>query len=144
MERRKVYLKFRAFGCQAYMYLNEERRGKGKHIPRAVEAINLGFATDHSISGYKMYIPSTRKVVISNPVRFDELRFPYHKQAVIDQNKTCNLTNIMDQVPSGANWVPYDKSLPANKYQTVHYDPTSDILILRLVDETDTKTTQQQ
>ncbi len=37
--KKKDISKFRAFGYQAYMYLNEERRGKGKHIPRAVEAI---------------------------------------------------------------------------------------------------------
>ena len=53
--KKKDISKFRAFGCQAYMYLNEERRGKGKHIPRAVEAINLGFASDHNISWYKLY-----------------------------------------------------------------------------------------
>jgi hypothetical protein len=64
--RKKDISKFRAFGCQAYMYLNEEQRGKGKHIPRAIEAINLGFATDHNISGYKLYISSTRKIVTSN------------------------------------------------------------------------------
>ena len=73
--KKKDIFKFRAFGCQAYMYLNEEQRRKGTHIPRAVEAINLGFATDHNISGYKLYIPSSRKIVISNEVQFDELRF---------------------------------------------------------------------
>ena len=95
--------KFRAFGCQAYMYLNEERRGKGKHIPRAVEA---GFATDHNISGYKLYIPSSRNIVISNEVRFDELRLPYHKQAIIDQNNEDTQTNILSRVPARATWVP--------------------------------------
>jgi hypothetical protein len=143
---KKDISKFRVFGCQAYMYLNEERRGKGKHIPRAVEAINLGFATEHNISGYKLYIPSSRKIVISNEVLFDELRFPYRKQAIIDQNNEDTQTNILSRVPSGAAWVQYDKSLPARKYQTAHNDPKSDALILRLVDKTDTytKTTQQQ
>ncbi len=63
--RKKDTSKFRAFCCQAYMYLNEELRGKGKHIPRAVEAINICFATD----GYKLFIQSTQKIVISNEVR---------------------------------------------------------------------------
>ncbi len=40
--------KFRAFGCRAYVYLNEKRRERGKHVVRAIEAINLGFATDHN------------------------------------------------------------------------------------------------
>ena len=106
--KKKDISKFRAFCCQAYMYLNEERRGKGKHIPRAVEAINLGFATEHNISGYKLYIPLSQKIVISNEVRFDELRFPYRKQAIIDQNNEDTQTNILSRVPSGATWVPYD------------------------------------
>ena len=32
--------KFRAFGCKAFMYLNEDRREKGKHLPRAAEALD--------------------------------------------------------------------------------------------------------
>jgi hypothetical protein len=86
--------------------------------------------------------------MISNQVRFDELDFPFRKQSVIDQNKTDSRTNILSRIPSGATWVQYDKTLPStrNKYQTVHYDPENDTLILLLVDETDTytKTTQQQ
>ena len=101
---------------------------------------------DHNISENKLYILSMRKIVISNQVQFNELRFPYSMQAKIDQNKDYCLNNILSRVPLGAAWVPYDISLPAKKYQTAHYDPTSDILILCLVDETDTntKTTQQQ
>ncbi len=34
---------------------------------------------------------------------------------------------------SGPTWVPYEESLPARKYQTAHYDPKSDVLILCLV-----------
>ncbi len=53
---------FRAFGCHADIYLNEGREN-GNHISEAVEVINLGFAT---ICGFKLYILSTRKVLISN------------------------------------------------------------------------------
>jgi hypothetical protein len=77
---------------RAYMYLNEERRGKGINIPRAVEAINLGFATYYNTSGYKLYAPTTRRIAISNQVRFGKFRCPYRKQAVIDQNKVEILT----------------------------------------------------
>jgi hypothetical protein len=95
---------------------------------------------------YKLYILSSRKIVISNEVRFDELRFPYSKQAIIDQNNADTQTNILSRVPSGATWVPYDKSLLVRKSQTAHFDPKSDVSILRLVDKTDTytKTTQQE
>jgi hypothetical protein len=71
-------------------------------------------------------------------VLFDEHRCPYCKQAIIDQNKEDTKTNIMDRVLLGATWVLYDKSLPARKYQTAHYDPRSDVLLLLLVDKTDT------
>ena len=38
--RKRDVSKFRAFGCRAYIYLDEDRRRKGKHVPRAVEAIS--------------------------------------------------------------------------------------------------------
>jgi hypothetical protein len=85
---KKDISKFRAFFCQTYMYLDSETRAKGKHIPRAVETINLGFAAAHNISGYKLFIPSTRKIMLSNQVQFDMLKFQKSRQAIIDQNKT--------------------------------------------------------
>ena len=67
--RKRDVSKFRAFGCRAYIYLDEDRRRKGKHVPRAVEAINLGFATDHNMSAYKFYVPSTRKIMLCNQAK---------------------------------------------------------------------------
>ncbi len=46
---------FRQFGCLVYMHLNKDRREKGRHAPNAVEAVNLGFATDCNTSRYKLY-----------------------------------------------------------------------------------------
>ncbi len=40
--------RFSAFGCRAWVYLNVERREKGKHTPRAHGAIYLGFEPDNS------------------------------------------------------------------------------------------------
>lgn len=48
---------FRAWGCKAWVYLNKDRRGNGKHLLCTVEAINLGFATDHDMSTYKVFVP---------------------------------------------------------------------------------------
>ena len=128
------------------MYLNEERRPPGKHVPRAIEAINLGFATDLSTSGYKLFIPETGKILVSNQVKFDERFFPYRKQKVLDQDKQDEITNILHRVPSTSTWIPYDKSLPPNMYEKVHYDSQSDVLILRLTNSKDTysKTTHLQ
>ncbi len=35
--------RFCTFGCKAWVHLNSERREKGKHTPRALEAMYLGF-----------------------------------------------------------------------------------------------------
>ncbi len=59
------------------MTLHHDRRGKGKHIARAVEAVNLRFTTDLNTSAYKVYVPSNRKVMTSNQVQFNEMLFPH-------------------------------------------------------------------
>ncbi len=46
-ERRDVS-DFRAFGCRALMYLDKQRREKGKHTPRPKEAIYVGFGQNMS------------------------------------------------------------------------------------------------
>jgi hypothetical protein len=38
---------FLAFGCKAWIYIDPERRAKGKHTPRAEGAIYVGFAKQH-------------------------------------------------------------------------------------------------
>jgi hypothetical protein len=60
---KKDVSKFRPFGCKAYVHLNKERRDKGKHTPFAVEAINLGFASDCNMSVYKFIFPRLENVL---------------------------------------------------------------------------------
>ena len=126
--------------------LNEERRARGKHVARAVEAIYLGFATDHNMSAYKFFIPEGRKLMLCNQARFDELIFPLRKQSIIEQDKDDHRTNILTRDAAGSKWVPYDKSLPTSAYEKVHYDAVSDVLVLRLKGQanTFTKVTQMQ
>ena len=47
---KKDVSRFKPFGCRAYMHLNKDQRDKGRHAPKAVEAINLGFALDSNTS----------------------------------------------------------------------------------------------
>ena len=131
--------KFRGFGCEAFLYLNKERRELGKHIPRAVKGVNLGFASDSNTSGYVIYIPSVQKSYISNQVRFDESSYPYRKQDMVDKHIQDSLTNIL-KVSSSVTWEPYDKNLPASAYEKVHYDPVSDDQVMRVVGKKDTYT----
>ena len=56
---KKDVSRFRAFGCRAWVYLDKQRREKGKHTPRAKEAIYVGF-TDN-MSAWAFYIPEDRK-----------------------------------------------------------------------------------
>ena len=95
--------KFRAFGCRAYPYLNEDRQEKGKHIPRAVVGVNLGFFQESS--GYVIYTPFSQKVIVTNHVRFDESYFPYRKQSVIDGHVKERLENQL-RVDSPVTWEP--------------------------------------
>jgi hypothetical protein len=52
-------------------------KGKGKHIIQAVETINLGFATDHNISGCKLLSLLAQNTMISSQVQFDGLKIPF-------------------------------------------------------------------
>ncbi len=67
------------------MYLTQARREKGKGVLRSVEGVNLGFTSNHNTSAYKFYIPSTRQIITTNYVVFDESFFPYCKEELIKQ-----------------------------------------------------------
>ena len=98
------------------------------------------------MSAYKFYVPSTRKIMLCNQAKFDELFFPYRTREILERDKDDHRTNILGRVPSGSKWIPYDKSIASNLYEKVHYDSASDVLILRLTTEPNTyiKTTQLQ
>ena len=129
---KKDVSKFRPFGCRVYMHLNKERREKGRHAPKGVEAINLGFATDCNTSGYKFYIEGTRKIITSNQGKFDELVYPYRNRNMIDKH-IDDLSNIdvltLDQ--GGITWVNYSEDMDLNQYEKVHSGGSSDSYILR-------------
>ena len=129
---KKDVSKFRPFGCRVYMHLNKERREKGRHAPKGVEAINLGFATDCNTSGYKFYIEGTRKIITSNQGKFDELVYPYRNRNMIDKH-IDDLSNIdvltLDQ--GGITWVNYSEDMDLNQNEKVHSGGSSDSYILR-------------
>jgi hypothetical protein len=64
-----------AFGCRAWVYLDADRRKKGNHTARAVEAINLGFKP--TTSAYCFFIPEKNNLMTSNQARFDAYSFPF-------------------------------------------------------------------
>ena len=113
-------------------YLNQDGREKGKHIPRAVEGVNLSFSQESS--GHVMYIPTLKKAITTNHVRFDESYFPYRTQSVIDGHVKERLESQL-RVDSPVTWEQYDKTLPRNAYKKVHQDPVFDDLVMRVVNK---------
>ncbi len=65
---------FKAFGCRAWVNLDEQRRDKEKHMPRAKEAVYVGFADN--MSAWAFWITEDKKIMTSNQVKFSEQEFP--------------------------------------------------------------------
>ncbi len=75
---KKDVSRFRAFGCRAWVHLNSERREKGKHTPRAIEAIHLGSEPNTSVNSF--FIPERNTMMSSNQAHFDETVFPFRNK----------------------------------------------------------------
>lgn len=76
---KKDVSKMRRLGCQAFVYLEPERRPKdkrGKYDPRAIEGVYLGPATDRNTSAHKVWVPTSNKIYITNQVVFNEAVLP--------------------------------------------------------------------
>jgi hypothetical protein len=84
---------FRAFGCRARVYLDTQCREKGKHTPRAKEAIYLGFA--NNMSAWAFWIPEEKKIMISNQVKFSKHELPFQTRKMVDRFLSDNSTDIL-------------------------------------------------
>ncbi len=119
--------RFRPVGCRGYMHQNKELLAKGRGLPRALEVLDLGLATDCNTSGYKLLIKETGKILISNQVRSEETLFPGRNRQMIDDHLT-NITKI-DAVSldrGDMKWVNYDSSIYLNDFEKVHFGGSSD------------------
>ena len=63
---------FRVFGCKAYVHVPEGKRRKLD--PRAIEMMFIGY--EPGSKGYRLWNPTTRAIVLSRDVTFDERSFP--------------------------------------------------------------------
>jgi hypothetical protein len=126
--------KFRPFGCRAYVHLNKERRLPGKHTPRAVEAIHLGFASDCNMSAYKFYVPSTGQVIYSNQAKFDENFYPYRNQDMIEgMLADDHNVDILSQLQKDVTWVEFDDKMNLHEFEKVHVNTSSNEYTLRSI-----------
>ncbi len=118
---KKDVSKFRPFGCSAYMHLNKDRREKGRHAPKAVEAVNLGFATDCNTSGYKLYIKGTNKILISNQVSFDENLYPYRNSEMVSQHlNDITVVNVMSLNTGNYEWIHFTQEIDLGGFEKIH------------------------
>jgi hypothetical protein len=68
--RKRPYIShLRIFGCVAYSHIPAERR---KLDPTTEKGILVGYS--ETSKAYKIYIPSTRKIVIQRDIKFEEER----------------------------------------------------------------------
>lgn len=63
----------RVFGCAAYVTLPSTYRD-GKLLPTFVTGVMVGY--DSHRKGYRIFLPSHKKVITAKDVRFDETYFP--------------------------------------------------------------------
>jgi hypothetical protein len=128
---KKDVSKFLPFGRRAYMHLNKVRREKGRHAPKAVEAVNLGFATDCNTSGYKLYIEGTGKILISNQVRFDENLYPYRNSEMVSQHMNdITVVDVMSLYTGNYEWIHFTPEIDLGGFEKIHSGGSSDSYIL--------------
>jgi hypothetical protein len=95
---------FQAFGCRAWVCIDPQRRAKGKHTPRAEEAIYVGFPIN--TSAWSFYVPERKKVVTTNQVKFSEHEFPFRKRSMVEKHLMDNSTDMLFNTPPMSNGFP--------------------------------------
>ena len=79
----------------------------------------------------KLYIPSTRQIIVTNQAVYDERFFPYRKEELIKQlNEGDDKLDILYRASSPIKWHEYDPSMSLIKFTTVHMG-SDKILILK-------------
>ncbi len=99
--------KYRPFGCQAWVHLNKDSRENGKHTPRALKAVYLGF--EPNARAWSFYIPEEQKLWSTNHAQFDEHTFPFRKKTIIDKYQMDRANHVLFQEPWNLKWTTCNK-----------------------------------
>ena len=79
----------------------------GKHTPRALEAIFLGF--EPNTSAWCFFIPERQHMLVTNQAKFDEHSFPFRRRSIVDKfQHSENSYDILNQTPSQVKWDLYN------------------------------------
>ncbi len=106
------------------------------HAPKAIEAVNLGFATDGNASGYKLYIEKTSKILISNQVKFDENLYPCRNCDMVSSSQNLHDTTEMDMMSLNTGeykWINFTQEIDLSGLEKIHTGGSSDSYILRSI-----------
>jgi len=71
--RKPKVSQLRPFGCQAIVYSSRETRRNTKSRAKGIEGVMIGYAINRP--GYKIYIPSSKKVIISRDGLLTRIHF---------------------------------------------------------------------
>jgi hypothetical protein len=86
-----------------------------------VEAIHPGFASDCNMGGYKFYISSSGKCIVSNQARSDEESFPYSNQDMISGKMAEeNNLEILSEDQRQTKWIDFTPEINLDQYEKVH------------------------
>ncbi|KAI7948485.1 hypothetical protein MJO29_010150 [Puccinia striiformis f. sp. tritici] len=85
------------FGCRAVAYVEKHRR-VSKFSPSGVEAIFLGYDEHHH--SYKLWVPSTSKIIVTHHVKFSSSCFPFLSPNTTSTPSTTDLFDFgPDELP---------------------------------------------
>jgi hypothetical protein len=119
------------------MHLNKDRSGKGRHAPKAVEEVNLGFATDCNTSGFKLYIEETGEILISNQVnslRTDNtvtLIGTATRPTVSQHLHDITVVDVMSLNTGEYNWIHFTLEIDLSGFEKIPFGGSSDSYIAR-------------
>ena len=116
--------------------MNKERRKPGKHAPRIVEVIHLGFTSD--MSCHKFWVPSTSKLVYTNQAKYDEDLFPYRNKDMIEGRLAeDSYKDILSQEIQEVKWIQHTPDIDLMDFEKVNIGESGGDYVLRSIAQPD-------
>ena len=78
-------------------------------------------------------------MISSNQAQFDERIFPFRNKEMIEKYQSDQATDILFRTESDVKWITYNP-LHISNYTRVHFDPASDMMVMRVNTETNSFT----